>query len=296
MSLLSVIIPSGGPDERFFRKTIEDVLLKAAGEVEVYAMTDGWVAPREDRVQDDRVIYVDLDPSEHNQKRQAVNLAVSLCDGEYVMALDAHCMMAPGFDSLLIEACPPNGLIVPRRLRLDAENWCLEDSGGRPPIDYEYFMWRSILNKRHLAGYKWDARTLERLDLHCDRICTCQGSTWLLRKQLFQDLGLMSTEGYGGWGAEAEEMVFEVYRAGGEARVLKDECWYAHLHKGRTYGRMYNLNNVERKSSYAYSYQLWIYDRRDFFVPFMKEFQPMPGWPSNWQDQIYGGTESCPTP
>lgn len=285
--MVTVIIPSGGPGERFFAPTIRDVLSKAAGDVEVYAITDGWVAPREERVQDGRVTYASLPASPHNQKRHGINLAASRCAGDYLMALDAHCMVAEGFDELLTAAYQPGWLLVPRRLRLDAANWCLEDPAGRPPIDYEYFRWRPLLYERHLAGYKWDARTLERWDIICDPILTCQGSCWFIDRALFHRLGLMRTEGYGGWGAEAEEMVFEVYRAGGEARVLKGECWYAHLHKGRTYGRMYTLNHAERHASYAYSYQLWVNERRDFFAAMIDRFAPLPGWPANWKEQLW---------
>lgn len=289
-ALLTVIIPSGGPGEKFFRPTIEDVLAKGVN-VEVYAVTDGWVEPADNRVQDDRVTYLELPHSTQNQKRHAINLSVERCAGEYVMALDAHCLMAEGFDEVLQAAHQPNWVQIPRRHRLDAENWCLQEQYGKPPIDYEYFMWQSMTKPGEpgLHGYKWDARTLERWDVPIDRTATCQGSCWYMTRAWYLERGFMQVEGYTGWGAEAEEICLETFLHGGQVMTNK-HTWYAHLHKGHQFGRMYILNHRERHASYDYSYRLWVQERREFFVPFIRSFPLMPNWPEDWERHIYGGT------
>ena len=172
--MLSIIIPS--KTEKFFKRTIEDVLEKATGDIEIYAVTDGY--EEIDKVTDPRVIYLPLELSAHNQKRHGINKAVSLCKGEYVMSLDAHCMMAPGFDTQLIKDHKPNWVQIPRRHRLDPENWCLQPQGDtRPPIDYEYIMFRPLcIDGQGLHGFKWDSRTLARMHIPIDDTFEFQGS------------------------------------------------------------------------------------------------------------------------
>ncbi len=287
--MLTVIIPAGGPGEIFFKRTIQDVLEKSAGDLEVYAMCDGW--HEDDPVQDDRVTYLDLPYSTSNQKRQAVNLAISRCSGDLVMVLDAHCLMSEGFDVVFAEHSRPNRIMIPRRMRLDPFNWCLEPAYGRPPIDYEYFQWREVIKGKDnhdlggLRGYKWDSRTLERLDLMVDDVFTCQASCWCAPRQWVIENDLFSVEGYGGWGAEAEQVVLGTLLAGGEAKVIK-YVEEGHWHKGQN-GRGYHLNRSERLASYAYSYDYWVFKQKEFFIETMDRFMPINNWPSNWTEILY---------
>src|SRR3990167_8286851 len=138
--MLSVIIPSR--NEKFLNKTIQDVLNKGTGEIEVIPVLDGYDT---ERINDDRVRYITLENQPFTQKRQGINLAVKAARGEYIMSLDAHCMMAPGFDEQLVKDHQSDLVQVPRRHRLDAENWCLQpQSDSRPPIDYEYIIFDKL--------------------------------------------------------------------------------------------------------------------------------------------------------
>lgn len=281
--MLTVVIPS--KTEVFLKKTIEDVLKNATGEIEIYAVTDGY--EETDKVIDPRVIYLQLESSPHNQKRHGVNKAISLCKGEYVMALDAHCMVAPGFDEQLIKDHQPNWVQIPRRNRLDAENWCLQDQkDGRPPIDYEYIMWEPVSRHAGFHGYKWDARTRERWDIKLDDTMTIQGSCWFMTKEWFNKMGFMQIEGYTGWGQEGEEVALTTWKNGGRV-VTNKNTWYAHLHKGKKYGRMYHLVKSETLLSYAYAYNLWVNENKEFFIKYIEKFWPVPNWPNNWKEIIY---------
>jgi len=281
--MLTVIIPS--KTEVYLKKTIEDVLKNSRGEIEIYAVTDGY--EEVDKALDSRVIYLPLEPSASNHKRQGINLAVSLCKGDYVMALDAHCMVAEGFDLQLIKDHQPNWVQVPRRNRLDAENWCLQDQGdNRPPIDYEYIMWEPVSRKAGFHGYKWDSRTRERWDIKLDDTMTIQGSCWFMTKEWFHKCGFMQVEGYTGWGQEGEEVSLTTWKNGGRV-ITNKNTWYAHLHKGKKYGRMYHLNKGETELSYAYAYNLWVNENKEFFIKYIEKFSPVPNWPENWQEIIY---------
>jgi glycosyltransferase involved in cell wall biosynthesis len=280
--MLSVIIPS--KTEKFLDNTIKDVLNNATGEIEVLPVLDGYEV---EEIKDPRVRYIKLEPSKHAQKRHGINKAVSEARGEYVMSLDAHCLVAKGFDEQLVKDHKPNWVQVPRRHRLDAENWCLQtQSDDRPPIDYEYIMFKPLLDFGcGLHGYKWDQRTLDRWDIPIDDIWTCQGSCWFMTKEWFNKMGFMQVEGYTGWGQEAEEICFTTWKNGGECKVNKN-TYYAHLHKGQKYGRMYFLNKNENRQSYDYSYNLWINENKDFFISLVEKFNP-PGWPKDWKEKLW---------
>jgi len=282
--MLSIAIPSR--NEKFLNNTIKDILANATGEIEVFPILDGYEP--EELIKDERVKYIRLPKVNHTQKRHGINEMVKQCSGEYIMSVDAHCMFAKGFDEQLIKDHQPNWVQVPRRHRLDAENWCLQPQGdSRPPIDYEYIMFKPLLVENEgLHGFKWDARTLERKDIPIDDILTCQGSCWFMTKEWFNKMGFMQIEGYTGWGQEAEEICFTTWMNGGECKVNKN-TWYAHLHKGQKYGRMYYMSREENRKSYAYSYNKWIKENKEFFISLLKKFMPMPAWPKNWEEQIW---------
>lgn len=283
--MLSIVIPS--KNEIFLQKTILDVLEKATGEIEVLPILDGYEPPNHEIVTDPRVRYIKLPSVHYSQKRQGINKAISEAKGKYVMSLDAHCMMAIGFDVQLINDHQPNWVQIPRRHRLDAENWSLQlQSDNRPPIDYEYIMWPLQFNPVALHGFKWDARTRDRSNLTIDDTVQFQGSCWFMTKKWFQKMGFMQVEGYTGWGQEAEEISLTTWKNGGRV-VTNKNTWYAHLHKGPKYGRMYHLSRDENRRSYEYSYNKWVIENKDFFASLIEKFGPMPGWPQDWKNQLW---------
>lgn len=281
MPQLAVIIPS--KTEKFLKPTVEDVLKKAETDIVIYAMLDGGEdIPEEEKVHDPRVIYHVYPKGEGNQKRHMINWAVADTNAKYWMTLDAHCMVGRGFDRILIENHQPNWVQVPRRLRLDAEHWEVE-LNERPPVDYEYPMWQDW-QKGRLRSYRWESRTLERMHIPIDETMSFQGSCYFATKEYFNKLGLMQTEGYGGFFQENEEIVCKVWADGGKVMTNK-KTWYAHLHKGKKYGRMYDLNWSE-KTSLEYSYDNFVNKHRDIYVKNVQRFMPIPKWPENWQDYL----------
>lgn len=283
--MLTVIIPS--KTERFLHKTTLDVLEKATGDIEILPVLDGYELPEEEIVHDPRVRYIHLPAQNYSQKRHGVNLAVSQAKGEFIMSLDAHCMMAKGFDEQLTKDHQPNWVQVPRRNRLDPELWSLQpQSDNRPPIDYEYIMWPLQFDPIALHGFKWDARTLARWDIPIDDTIQFQGSCWFMTKDWFHQCGFMQIEGYTGWGQEAEEITMKTYQMGGAVKTNKN-TWYAHLHKGAKYGRMYFLNKYENRRSYEYSYNHWVRENKDFFIGLVEKFAPLPGWPADWKERLW---------
>lgn len=284
MAKVSVIIPSR--KELFLNQTIKDVLLNATGDIEVLPVLDGYEPP--ELIEDSRVKYVRLPNQVYTQKRHGINLAASLASGDYLMALDAHCLVASGFDTQLVHDHQPDWVQIPRRNRLDAENWCLQVQGdNRPPIDYEYIQFNPLLVPPNgLHGFRWDARTFARWDILIDDTFEFQGSCWFMTREWFNKCGFMQIDGYTGWGQEAEEISFTTWMNGGKVKTNKN-TYYAHLHKGKKYGRMYHMSKTENQKSYEYSYDLWINKRKDFFISLIDKFMPLPNWPLNWKDKLW---------
>lgn len=259
--LVSVIIPSR--NEKFLQKTILDILSKARGDIEVFAILDGYWPPAEEIVNDPRVRYIHNDQPEG--MRPGINKAARLADGEYLMKSDAHCMFDEGFDIKLKADRPfyeheigcDNWIVIPRRNRLDAENWCLQEL-EKPPIDYEYL---SSPADAGVKGNKWDQRTRERMDVPIDETMSFQGSCWFMTKNHYVNrLEFMRTEGYGDFVREAQEIGLKTFLSGGRVYTNK-KTWYAHLHKGRTYGRMYFLNARVVDAGNKYCDDFWFNNR-----------------------------------
>ena len=296
---LSIIIPARGesaePDkngndrhEIFFKRTIEDVLENAIGDIRVFPVIDGpYEPPPEDRVEDSRVEYIRMPIVSETQKRHGINKAVSITDSKYVMSLDAHCLVAKGFDEVLKAYHQDNWIQIPRRHRLDPIAWGLQpQSDERPPIDYEYFKWYDLIEGNGLHGFRWDERTYARWDIMLDDTLEFQGSCWFMTKDYFNHLGLMQIEGYTGWGAEAEELGFKARRDGG--RVISNKyTYYAHLHKGKL-GRLYHMSKNAINACNVFSRDYWVHENKDTFIKSIDQFWPLPKWPGDWKNRIYG--------
>jgi glycosyltransferase involved in cell wall biosynthesis len=208
------------------------------------------------------------------QKRQAVNVAVSLARGKYVMCLDAHCMVGKGFDEILKKDCEENWIVIPRRYKLEPISWTIRKDV--PPIDYEYWMLKEF-NMGYLKPYRWDSRAIERKDIAIDNTLTFQGSCWFMYKSYFQKMGFMRIEGYTGWGQEDVELAMETWTTGGRVVVNKN-TWYAHLYKGTKYGRMYSANQHQHAASRAYAFDYWCIQRKEEFLEVLRKFEPIPNW------------------
>lgn len=237
--MLSVIIPSR--KERFLQPTIKDLLTNAEGDVEVIAFLDGyWPDPPLEEDPRLRLIH----SGDVKGMRAGINAGVAMARGEHILKIDAHCMVDKGYDKKLIADCEENWVVVPRRKRLDAENWQIQDV-GKPDIDYHYLSFPGDENDfggASLHGKPWDQRNKdpELKNVLIDDLMSFQGSGWFMPKKYFYELELMDEGKYGPFWNEAQEIGLKAWLSGGQVKVNK-KTWYAHLHKGKKYGRGYHL-------------------------------------------------------
>lgn len=286
MSKLSVIIPSR--NERFLPQTVADLFQKAAGEIEVIAVLDSWWP---DPPLPDYPNLILIHRSEAKGMRAAINAAAGIARGKYLMKVDAHCMFQEGFDEVLKADCDLDWLVIPRRHRLDAENWCLQEV-GKPPIDYHYLSC-PITNRDgySMHGNIWPERTRERSgpEYDIDDTMSFQGSLWFCHKRYFDEfIGPLSEVGYGTFSQEPQEIGMKVWLGGGRI-ITNKKTWYAHLHKGRTYGRGYFMSKSEVVNGHEYSARFWMNDcweKRVRDISWLVEkFAPVPTWPADWQSR-----------
>jgi len=284
--MLSVIVPSR--NERFTEQTVHDVLRNATGSIEVILILDGWW-PTPILPDDPRLTLIHF--SHPRGMRNAINAAAAIAKGEYLLKTDAHCMFDHGFDEILAANCDDDWVVIPRRHRLDAENWCLQDT-TKPPVDYEYLsypFWHPDDPGMH--GQIWNERTLERMDkpeYEIDNNMSFQGSCWFMSARHFHDfLGGLSEVGYGSFKQEAQEIGLKTWLGGGQIKINK-RTWVAHLHKGRKYGRGYSMDKNELRSASDWCTDHWMNNRwegRQHDLSWLIEkFAPVPTWSDNWRE------------
>ncbi len=279
--MLSVVIPSRS--DQYLQRTIDDLLEKAEGEIEIIVTLDGyWPNPMP---KDDPRVIILHHGQLHNHvgMRGGINVGMEIASGDYVMKIDEHCMVDQGFDLKLVADCEDNWVVIPRRYRLDAENWkVIED--GRPPIDY-----MCLQNKDgYLHGTEW--KRPERANILIDDTMSLQGSCYFMKKTFWNKvIGPLEDDNYGPFANEAQEIGNKAWLSGGAVKVNK-KTWYAHWHKDKT---GYGFNHEQQRAfneavakGRDYSADFWLnnkWDKRKHdFEWLLEKFRPVPSWPDNW--------------
>lgn len=280
MTTLSVIVPSR--NEQFLAPTVQGLLDNARGEVEVIVVLEGYW-PDPPLVEDKRLVIL------HNGRahglRAAVNAAAGIARGDYIMKADAHCLFAEGYDLALAEDCDGDWIVIPRRYALDAENWCRKRT--HPPVDYLYIECPAVSAGGDLAGKVWDQKNrdpeLEKILIN--DLMTFQGSSYFMRRDYYHRLGGMDENLYGTFRKEPQELGFKCWCSGGRV-VRNKKTWYAHLHKGKQYGRGYAYSQKDYDKGDEYN-KRWLTDsawegQTIPFRRFVEKFMPIPGW-EGWE-------------
>jgi glycosyltransferase involved in cell wall biosynthesis len=275
--MISVVIPAR--NERFLTPTIRDLLANAQGEIEVIAVLEAYWP--DEIINDPRVHYI------HNGvplgMRNAINAGVAVAKGEFLMKCDAHCAFAPGYDLALTKYLEHNWIAVPTRYSLDPETWQRRD---KTPINHMYLCAPTDPNDfggPSLHGKEWHARDadaqFENVPFH--DLMSAQGSCWIMHRSYFHELELEDAENYGDFCFEFQEIGLKCWLSGG--RVVRNRTtWYAHLHKGRKYGRGWPLRTETLDKGAAYTNgwmkgKLWHKQNRDIRW-LVDKFKPVPTW------------------
>lgn len=284
MTRLSVLVPNR--NSPYTTATINDILAKAAGDVEVICHVDEKFP--EPRVTDRRVTYLTHD-GEPRGMRAGINAAAAVATGEYLLKCDDHVLWAPGYDVELIKAHQEDNWVqIPRRYSLNVERWDI--NRDRPHRDYHYLCYPAK-GKTHddgMHGVEWWERQRERaIGYDVDDTPSMQGSCWFCTRHHFTDtLGYMSEVGYGKFAQEAQEIGMKTWLGGGALKVNK-LTWYAHWHKGKA-GRGFRFDHSENVRGINWSAWYWMTNQwegrvHDFAWFIEEQFPGMPTWPTDWR-------------
>jgi glycosyltransferase involved in cell wall biosynthesis len=245
--MLSIIIPSY--KDPLIHKTIDDLLEKAEGEIEIIAVLDGYW-PKEP-IRHHKDVWV-LHLGKNRGMRDAINAGVRISHGEYIMRVDEHCMFAKGFDKVILDSIKPNWIMTARRYYLDPDKWKVMDL---PCVDCERLVIQSVGDAKKFTGFPWKERKEERKDVMIDETMAMQGSFWIMPRKWWDDvIGELQSEGYGTHLQDSHEMVFKTWKAGGKLMVNKN-TWFAHKHV--SFPRTHNYGGKKRDESLRYSYNTW---------------------------------------
>ena len=285
MPKVSVIIPSR--TERFLPHTIAG-LLSAGSDIEIIVVLDGYW-PDPPLVEDKRLIIIHRGTA--LGMRAGINAAVEIAKGEWLMKSDAHCIYAPGFDAAMQADCADNWIMIPRRYKVDGEHWTAQLE--HEPIDSEHLFYPyEHPDDLGLHARPWIQRGRERRDILIDEDMTFQGSCWFMHRKHWQRVGPLQERGYGTFMNEPQEIGFKTWLGRWDGKIVRNKkTWYAHLHKGRTWGRMYPDDKNARARGNAYGFNYWWNDRwsrRAHDLEWLIDrFWPVPGWEEDWRKHYH---------
>lgn len=312
---VSVVIP--GCNEGFLQATIDSLLAGAHGDVEILAVVDGGPDPKPGGngfapMRDDPRVQL-LYNAESIGMRPSTNNAAKVATGEFLMKLDAHCILAPGWDAALKADCDGDWLVVPTRHSIDGARWKANPEDAQNCINGRTFNYHYLTfpYQESMYGYGIHGKTFDwrgnrvineqRKDRPIDDLMSFQGSCWFTPIESFRRLGDLDHANYYFY-SESIETGMRQWASGGRV-VINKKTWYAHLHKGnnnlhtldgRT-GRGFFLNVKRKRDSEAYATDYWMNDRlpdtKLTFAQFLERhawlMDQLPAgekWPDDWAD------------
>jgi glycosyltransferase involved in cell wall biosynthesis len=267
----SVIIPSR--NEIYLKRTIQDLLEHSTGDVEIIAVVDGYWPDRSEIVEDSRVRYLHF--GEPKGMRNAINQAVAISTGEFLLKSDAHCSFSEMYDEVLKKDLENNWIAVPRRYALDPVKWELENN-PKYPVDYMYL-------SNDLHGNIWDEKNKDEAlkEKTIDDLMSAQGSCWFMKRNYFDFLELLDEKTYGTFWSEFQEIGLKCWLSGGRVIVNK-KTFYSHWHKPSSVGRGYNLPHGEKEQTGQMvnkwlTEKVWHKQTQDIQW-LVNKFAPVPTW------------------
>lgn len=268
---LSVIIAAR--QEKYLQRTIDSVLAASERDTEVIVVLDGaW--PEEPIPNNPRVVIL-FHPESRGQ-RQSINEAARIARGRFIMKLDAHCAVSPGFDRVLIDSHRPGVTQVPRMFNLDVETW---QPKTHKRTDYMYIGWndKGELRTLYYGGRdwkRWHARAEQ-----FDETMSCMGPGWFLSLEDFWAQGGCD-EGHGSWGSQGIEVSLKAWLIG-EGLYVNKGCWFAHWFRAEAGGFPYPISGKAIEHARKYAAELWTANQcpgqKRTLQWLLDKFDP-PGW------------------
>jgi len=315
---LSVLIPAR--NEMFLNQTINSVLENRRGMTEIIVVLDGsW--PVEPVPDHERVTLV-YHPEPVGQ-RAATNDAARIARGQYVMKLDAHCAVGPGFDVIMLEDMQDDWTMVPMMYNLHAFDWVCQACGhrryqgptpekcekcGGGPLERDV-LWQpkpspcttAMRFDRDLKFQYWSGYKKQQGGQDLRETMSLLGACWMLSRERYWELDICD-EGHGGWGQQGTEVACKTWLSGGKL-ICTTKTWFSHMFRtqGGDFGFPYPISGGDTRRARDYSRNLWRADDPAQMPDWDKaihplswlieKFTPVPDW-EGWET----GRESTDIP
>lgn len=235
---VSIVIPAR--NEQFLEPTVNGILDKAGGNIELIVTLDGYWPNFEFR-KDPRLKLIHKGTAEG--MRQGINSAVAIAEGEYIVKCDGHVLWDDNFDLKILEDMNPDIILMPLRKRLDVVNWCIEphDPIRKPDVSVEYLTYpedEGAWGGSGCNGKIWTEKILATQDVMVQDTPAHQGSAWCMARKTFNDLQLLDYRNFGPFWSENQEETFALTLRHGTRdnpgrAVSSRRTWFAHQHKGK---------------------------------------------------------------
>jgi glycosyltransferase involved in cell wall biosynthesis len=278
MVTTSVIIPSR--NEPYLQATLDSLYANAGAEIETIIIQDGQTDYPLEKYYPSMIILFNPKPL---GIRTAINQGVNISHGEYLIKLDAHCIIGDDFVKTLLDEITDNMVMVARRWTLDL------DTMTRQPRNVDYFYLSCPWTHPHgmmMQSCPWISRTEQNLDNPIDDLMCFQGSMWMMSRKHWNSLGELEK---GMSYVEHHEISMKTWLSGGRVTINKN-AWYAHP-KVNTGGYKMDMNQVYQEHDRSARY--WV--DQPGFSELIDRFWPLPTehnrhrlekyfWPENWKD------------
>jgi hypothetical protein len=268
---LSFLIPAR--QEEWLPNTVADVLAHTSEQSEIIVVLDGaWPAtplPQHDRL---TVVYL----PEPIGQRAATNLAARISIARYVCKLDAHCSIAQGMDTALLEAAQTLGrecVQIPAQRNLHVYDQCCDPCGFRVdqaphlpmcpqcqgPLRKE-LVWNAR-NRTRTTAWRFDANLQfayggAKQGGEFPETMSCLGACWFLERAWFlNELGGLD-ESHGSWGQMGTEIGCKAWLSGGRM-VTNTRTEFAHFFRVGGIGFPYKIHASDQEKAREYSRNLW---------------------------------------
>lgn len=301
MTLLSMIIPSRNC--KYVSRTVQDIFENSTNDTEVIVLLDGYTP--DPPIKDHPKLTIVHKP-EVTGMRKSVNLGVSIAKGKWIAKCDDHTMFSKGFDETLIKDMQDDWLVNPSRYSMDAEKW----ERGRGPTEYLFMTYpyrKDNLYGNGIHGRKWIGengfgtdmgkaqfywKEDHNRDKPIDDMMTFQGSFWMMSKEKYLAIGGLDEKHCDLMENEPQEVGYKTWLSGGRCIVNKN-AWYAHMHKNEreldSNGRTWKLSWNAMRETGRFQTWYWMLDKWPKATRkmkwFVEHFWPIPGWPSDWEEQ-----------
>lgn len=261
--MVGIVIPAR--NEPYLQKTVDDLLSKAAGDVKVVVILDGyWPDP----ILKGHPKVTLIHRSVPMGMRNGINSGVLVANAEYILKIDAHCMVSEGWDAALLKHDSPGVVQVPVRYRLDPDAWMRKGKA----CEFQY------IRQDDLKGKDWPEyeQRVNGLDV-CD-LMTMQGSCWFTSRETWESFGGLDDVNYGWMGREAQEVSLKAWLSGGKV-LLNRLAWYSHWDKDRG---LYRDTGDQKRKSQEFANVFWKNDRwakaKLPLSSLIEKFAPVPTW------------------